>query len=82
MAIRQLSLSRTLITFAAPLPRKNMWLLSIYIALFISKPLYRTSLVNSPNALEGNKEEDTAGAAFQSEKSGLVDFAGDRKSVV
>ena len=28
-----------------------MWLLSIYIALFISKPLYRTSLVNSPNAL-------------------------------
>lgn len=32
-------------------PEKNMWLLSIYIALFISKPLYRTSLVNSPNAL-------------------------------
>ena len=32
--------------------------------------------VNSPNALEGNKEEDTAGAKFQSDKSGLADFVG------
>lgn len=31
--------------------QKNVWLLSIYIALFVSKPLYRTSLINSPNAL-------------------------------
>lgn len=31
--------------------QKNTWLLSIYIALCISKPLCRTSLINSPNAL-------------------------------
>ena len=29
--------------------------------------------VNSPNALEGNKTEDTANAAFQSSEAGLVD---------
>lgn len=51
VTIRLLSLSRTLIALATPLPRKNMCLLTIYIALFVSKPLYRTSLINSPNAL-------------------------------
>ncbi len=32
--------------------------------------------VNAPNALAGNKTEDTASAAFQSEHTGLVDFVG------
>ena len=38
--------------------------------------------VNSPNALEGNKEEDTAGAKFQSEKSGLADFVGTEEEIL
>ena len=38
--------------------------------------------VNSPNALAGNKEEDTAGAKFQSEKSGLVDFVGTEEEIL
>lgn len=37
--------------------------------------------VNSPNALEGNKEEDTADAKFQSE-SGLADFVGTEDEVL
>ena len=37
--------------------------------------------VNSPNALEGNKEENTAGAKFQSE-SGLVDFVGTEAEIL
>ena len=37
--------------------------------------------VNSPNTLEGNKELDTATAAFQSEQAGIVDFVGDEASI-
>ena len=39
--------------------------------------------VNSPNALDGNRAEvcDTASAAFQSEKAGLVDFAGTESEI-
>lgn len=32
--------------------------------------------VSSPNSLAGNKEDDTAGSQFQSEKTGLADFVG------
>jgi acetyl-CoA carboxylase carboxyltransferase component len=38
--------------------------------------------VNSPNALAGNKEADTASAKFQSEKSGLVDFVGTEEEIL
>lgn len=40
--------------------------------------------VNSPNALEGNRIEkcDTSSASFQSEDTGLVDFAGDEDAVL
>ncbi len=38
--------------------------------------------VNSPNSLAGNKEEDTAGAKFQSEKSGLADFVGTEEEIL
>ncbi|MBQ4177585.1 MAG: carboxyl transferase [Lachnospiraceae bacterium] len=38
--------------------------------------------VNSPNALAGNKEEDTASAQFQSEMSGLVDFVGTEEDIL
>ena len=38
--------------------------------------------VNSPNALAGNKEEDTAGAKFQSEMSGLADFVGTEDEIL
>lgn len=38
--------------------------------------------VNSPNSLAGNKEEDTAGAKFQSEKSGLADFVGTEDEIL
>ncbi len=38
--------------------------------------------VNSPNALAGNKEDDTASAKFQSEKSGLVDFVGSEQDIL
>ena len=38
--------------------------------------------VNSTNSLAGNKEEDTAGAAFQSEKSGLADFVGTEDEIL
>ena len=38
--------------------------------------------VNSPNALAGNKEEDTAGAGFQSEMSGLADFVGTEEEIL
>ncbi len=40
--------------------------------------------VNAPNALEGNYTEkcNTAGAAFQSEEAGLVDFTGDEASIL
>ena len=39
--------------------------------------------VNSPNALAGNTAEknDTAGAAFQSEEAGTVDFVGTEKEI-
>lgn len=38
--------------------------------------------VNSPNALDGNKNNNTAGAVFQSEMAGLVDYTGDEASVI
>ena len=38
--------------------------------------------VNSPKSLAGNKEEDTAGAKFQSEKSGLADFVGTEDEIL
>ena len=38
--------------------------------------------VNSPNALAGNKDEDTAGAQFQSEEAGLVDFVGSEADIL
>lgn len=40
--------------------------------------------VNSPNAIEGNRKEvcDTAGAKFQSEEAGLVDFTGTETEVL
>ena len=38
--------------------------------------------VNSPNSLAGNKEEDTAGAKFQSAKSGLADFVGTEEEIL
>ena len=38
--------------------------------------------VNSPNALAGNKTEDTASAQFQSEMSGLVDFTGTEDEIL
>ncbi|MDO5415923.1 MAG: carboxyl transferase domain-containing protein [Lachnospiraceae bacterium] len=40
--------------------------------------------VNSPNALDGNYTAkcDTASAAFQSEKAGLVDYVGDEASIM
>ncbi|MBR1900340.1 MAG: carboxyl transferase [Lachnospiraceae bacterium] len=38
--------------------------------------------VNSPNALAGNKEEDTASAKFQSEMSGLADFVGTEEDIL
>ena len=39
--------------------------------------------VNSPNALDGNYESkcDTAGAKFQSEEAGLVDFVGSEEDI-
>lgn len=38
--------------------------------------------VNSPNALEGNKNEDTAGAAFQSSEAGLVDVVAEEAELL
>ena len=38
--------------------------------------------VNSPNTLDGNKSEDTAGADFQSNETALVDFTGDEASII
>jgi len=38
--------------------------------------------VNSPNALAGNKDEDTAGVQFQSESTGLADFTGTEDEVL
>ena len=40
--------------------------------------------VNSPNALDGNIDSkcDTAGAAFQSEEAGLVDFVGSEEEIL
>lgn len=40
--------------------------------------------VNSPNAIDGNRAEvcNTAGAAFQSEDTGLVDFTGDEDTIL
>lgn len=38
--------------------------------------------VNSPNALMGNKTEDTANAEFQSSKAGVVDFTGDEATIL
>lgn len=38
--------------------------------------------VNSPNALEGNKTEDTASAAFQSSEAGLVDVVGEEEELL
>lgn len=37
--------------------------------------------VNSPNTLDGNKDLNTASAAFQSEQAGIVDFVGDEASI-
>lgn len=37
--------------------------------------------VNSPNTLAGNKDQDTASAAFQAEQAGIVDFVGDEASI-
>jgi len=38
--------------------------------------------VSSPNALAGNKTEDTASAQFQSEKTGLADFVGSEADIL
>lgn len=38
--------------------------------------------VNSPNALAGNKTEDTASSKFQSESTGLADFVGTEAEVI
>lgn len=38
--------------------------------------------VNSPNALEGNKKEDTASAAFQSSEAGLVDVVAEEDELL
>lgn len=38
--------------------------------------------VNSPNAIEGNKTENTAAADFQAEQAGIVDFTGDEASIL
>lgn len=38
--------------------------------------------VNSPNALDGNKNTDTASAKFQAEQAGIVDFVGDENSIL
>lgn len=38
--------------------------------------------VNSPNALMGNKTEDTANAEFQSSKAGVVDFTADEATIL
>ena len=38
--------------------------------------------VNSPNALEGNKSEDTASAKYQSEVAGTVDFTGTEEEIL
>ncbi|MBD4335222.1 carboxyl transferase, partial [Xanthomonas citri pv. citri] len=38
--------------------------------------------VNSPNTLDGNKSEDTAGVDFQSNETALVDFTGDEASII
>ena len=38
--------------------------------------------VNSPNALDGNKTENTATAAFQSEEAGLVDSTGSETEIL
>ena len=38
--------------------------------------------VNSPNALDGNKKENTASAAFQSEEAGLVDATGTEEEIL
>ena len=37
--------------------------------------------VNSPNAIEGNKTENTAAADFQAEQAGIVDFTGDEETI-
>lgn len=38
--------------------------------------------VNSPNTLDGNKNEDTASATFQSEEAGIVDFVGTEDEIL
>jgi acetyl-CoA carboxylase carboxyltransferase component len=38
--------------------------------------------VNSPNALAGNKDDDTSTAAFQSASTGLVDFVGSEEDIL
>jgi acetyl-CoA carboxylase carboxyltransferase component len=38
--------------------------------------------VNAPNALAGNKTEDTSSAQFQSESTGLVDFVGTEADIL
>lgn len=38
--------------------------------------------INSPNALEGNKKENTASASFQSEQTGLVDVTGTEEEIL
>ena len=38
--------------------------------------------VNSPNALDGNKTEDTATAKFQSEEAGLVDVVAEEEDLI
>lgn len=38
--------------------------------------------VNSPNALDGNKNLDTASAKFQSEEAGIVDFVGTEDEII
>ncbi|MGN0369926.1 MAG: acyl-CoA carboxylase subunit beta [Butyrivibrio sp.] len=38
--------------------------------------------VNSPNALDGNKTEDTASADFQAKEAGIVDFTGDESTIL
>jgi acetyl-CoA carboxylase carboxyltransferase component len=38
--------------------------------------------VNSPNALDGNKKENTASAAFQSAQTGLVDAIGSEEEIL
>ncbi|MFR5731670.1 MAG: hypothetical protein ACLUD2_06590 [Clostridium sp.] len=63
--------------------RRRYWRYASAMADFIFMEEKRKIIVNSPNAIDGNRVEVRySSAAFQSRETGLVDFTGSEEDIL